>query len=323
MASEAQNRAHSEDGALSETETAPGLLFPGQGAQKVGMCRGLLETFPPARELFAQASDLLEYDLQQICLEGPTETLDATEYSQPALFVSSLAALARLEHDQPAVVANCRAMAGLSLGEYTALVAAGVMDFATGLKVVQQRGRAMQAAADREPSGMISVLGLERDQVAQLCDQQRQPGEVLQIANLLCPGNIVVSGHRDACLRMVTAATAAGAMKVIPLAVAGAFHTPLMQPAVEPLRAALQEARLQRPRVPVISNVDARPHDDPEEIRQLLANQVTQPVLWEDSLRWMLDGGVGEFYEVGPGSVLRGLLKRIQRKIPCHGVLDN
>jgi [acyl-carrier-protein] S-malonyltransferase len=307
---------------MSQAETPTGLLFPGQGAQKVGMCRTLLEQFPPARALFAAAREVLGYDLQQICLEGPAAQLDATEYSQPALFVASLAALAKLKHDQPAVVEEARAVAGLSLGEYTALVAAGVMDFETGLRIVQRRGAAMQEAANLEPSGMVSILGLDGERISELCAGVRQGAEVLQVANLLCPGNIVVSGHLDACRRLSAEAVAAGAMKAIPLAVAGAFHTPLMEPAVGPLRAALATARLNAPTATVVSNVDAQPHDDPEQIRELLAQQVTRPVRWEESVRWMLSHGVKSFYEVGPGTVLRGLLKRIDRKIPCHGVAD-
>jgi [acyl-carrier-protein] S-malonyltransferase len=209
----------------------------------------------------------------------------------------------------------------LSLGEYTALVFAGVMDFATALKVVQTRGEAMQAASDLVPSGMVSLLGLELTKIEELCQQARQPGEVLQVANLLCPGNIVVSGHKSACERVAELATAAGAMKTIPLSVAGAFHTPLMQPAVERLTAALASAKLNQPRIPVVMNVDAQPHDDPEAIRDLLVRQVCSPVQWEASQRYLLAQGFDTFWEIGPGRVLRGLLKRIDRKAACEGVM--
>jgi [acyl-carrier-protein] S-malonyltransferase len=236
------------------------------------------------------------------------------------LFVASLAALEQLKRNSPELVDRCISAAGLSLGEYTALVFADVMDFESGLRVVQERGRAMQDAADAESSGMVSVLGLEREQVESLCNDVRQD-ETLQVANLLCPGNIVVSGHRGACERIADAATAAGAMKVIPLAVAGAFHTSLMQPAVDRLRAALENVPMQRPRIPVISNVDARPHDDPNEIRELLIQQVCSQVRWEDSMRYLLDErGITSFYEIGPGRVLCGLLKRIARKVPCENI---
>jgi [acyl-carrier-protein] S-malonyltransferase len=286
------------------------------------MGRQLAESLPVARELFERANALLGYDLTDICWNGPAEKLDNTVYSQPALFVTSLAALEQLKQQKPEVVAGCELTAGLSLGEYTALVFAGVMTFEDALQVVQERGRAMQAAADLTPSGMVSLLGLEPAAIEQLCLDAKQPGEVLQIANYLCPGNIVVSGHKSACERVAELAVKAGAMKAIPLAVAGAFHTPLMQPAVERLTKVLAGVTLRSPRIPYVSNVDAAVHSEPEEIRQLLVQQVCSPVRWEDSQRWMLAQGVTTFYEVGPGRVLRGLLKRIDRKVGAEGTLD-
>jgi [acyl-carrier-protein] S-malonyltransferase len=275
---------------------------------------------PAARALFDRAGAILGYDLYKLCTEGPAEKLDSTVHSQPALFVSSLAALEQLKQDSPQLVDRCAAAAGLSLGEYTALVFAGVMDFETGLRVVQERGRAMQDAADASSSGMVSVLGMERDQVQKLCDEARSD-QVLEVANLLCPGNIVCSGETAACERLITLATAAGAMKVIPLAVAGAFHTSLMQPAVARLQKALADVPMKKPRIPVVSNVDARPHDDPSEIRELLIKQVCSQVRWEDSMRYLLDEqNITQFYELGPGRVLCGLLKRIARKVPCENV---
>lgn len=286
------------------------------------MGKELCERLPAARQLFARAAGVLGYDLAAVCFEGPKEKLDSTVYSQPALFVTSLAALELLRQEQPEVVAACAGAAGLSLGEYTAMVFAGALEFESGLRLVQQRGEAMQAAADAEPSGMVSVLGLEREQVQALCDEARGPGEIMQLANLLCPGNIAVSGHLAACARIPDLAQKAGAMKTVPLAVAGAFHTPLMASAVEKLRAALAATEIRTPRIPVYSNVDARTHQDPTEIRGLLERQVCSPVLWQDSMERMLAEGFDEFYEVGPGRVLRGLMKRIARKTACHGVLD-
>jgi [acyl-carrier-protein] S-malonyltransferase len=233
--------------------------------------------------------------------------------------VTSIAALEWLRATSPEVVDSFAAAAGLSLGEYTALVFAGVMEFESGLRVVQRRGEAMQAAADAAESGMVSLLGLEPEQIDALVAEARG-SDVLVVANYLCPGNTVVSCSRLACDRVAAAATAAGAMKVIPLKVAGAFHSSLMQPAVAKLAAALAEVSLSRPRIPVISNVDAQPHDDPEEIRALLVRQVVEPVRWESSMRYLLDQGFDSFYEIGPGSVLKGLLKRINRKTPCENV---
>lgn len=284
------------------------------------MGRQLVDSLPLARELFHRAHAILGYDLLELCLNGPQEKLDSTVYAQPALFVTSLAALEWLGHQRPDVLSDCRGAAGLSLGEYTALTFAGAMEFEDALRVVQERGRAMQAASDAVPSGMVSILGLEVEQVQKLCEDARAEGEVLQIANYLCPGNLVVSGHRGACQRVADLALKAGAMKAIPLAVAGAFHTPLMQPAVEPLRRALAEVSMHRPRVPVYSNVDARPHEDPEEIQALLVQQVVSPVRWDETMRNMLRAGYDQFWEVGPGRVLRGLLKRIDRKAASEGV---
>ena len=298
----------------------PAFLFPGQGAQSVGMGRQLIEGTPAARDVFQRAKAILGYDLLAVCLEGPAEKLDATDYSQPALFVTGLAGLEWLRANTPDFHGGCRAAAGLSLGEYTALVFAGVMSFEDGLRVVRERGRAMQAASEAVPSGMVSILGLDREKIEKLCEDARAEGEVLQIANYLCPGNIVVSGHQAACQRVADLAVKAGAMKAIPLAVAGAFHTPLMQPAVERLAKALASVKLNPPRIPVISNVDAAAHSDPEEIRELLVKQVVSPVRWEESLKRLLAEGYGPFWEVGPGRVLRGLLKRIDRKAEADGV---
>ena len=295
-------------------------LFPGQGAQSVGMAAESVAESPAAAALFEQANQLLGYDLLALCTGGPAERLNATNHSQPALYVASLAALERLKANDPDKLEACGITAGLSLGEYTALAFAGAISFEDGLKVVAERGAAMQEAAEGSPGAMVSVLGVEPDKLQELCDEARGNG-VLQIANLLCPGNTVVSGSRDACERVAQLAEGAGAIRVIPLAVAGAFHTGLMEPAVERLAAVLEEVTLATPRIPIVSNVDAKPHTDPTEIRGLLVKQIVSPVLWEASMRALMEEhGVEGFVEIGPGRVLKGLLKRIDRKKPCESV---
>jgi [acyl-carrier-protein] S-malonyltransferase len=294
-------------------------LFPGQGAQEVGMAAQVVQECPAAKALFTSASDILGYDLLSVCVNGPAEKLDSTVMSQPALFVAGLAAVEKLRQDAPDVIDQCQGAAGLSLGEYTALVFAGVMSFEDGLRVVQVRGRSMQEAADATPSGMVSVLGLEPDKIESLCEQASSKG-LIRLANFLCPGNTVVSGEKAACAELERLATEAGAMKTIPLSVAGAFHTPIMKPADDKLAAVLSNVKMNKPRIPVYSNVDASTHDDPEEIRSLLVKQVLQPVLWERSMRQMLDDGYDQFYELGPGRVLAGLMKRIHRKVAFENV---
>ena len=297
------------------------ILFPGQGAQHVGMGKRIVEQYPKAKELFDQAGQVLGYDLAKLCFEGPADELDSTIYSQPALFVASLAALEKLRADTPEIVLGCEMAAGLSLGEYTALVFSGAMSFEDGLRVVQRRGQAMQAAADATPSGMVSVLLMDRDQVQKVCDEASGHGSI-QIANYLCPGNIVVSGENSACVRAAEIAEAEGG-RAMPLAVAGAFHTPIMKPADDQLAEVLNGTTIKAPEIPVVSNVDAAVHSDPDEIRKLLIKQVLQPVRWEDSIRNMLDAGCTDFYEVGPGKVLKGLMKRIARKTPITTINDS
>lgn len=297
------------------------VLFPGQGAQSVGMAGAWCLANRAATDLFARAAEILGYDLLAICCDGPADRLNTTAVSQPGILVTSLAALAVLRDRDPAPLEAATVTAGLSLGEYTALVFAEVLSFEDAVRLVDIRGRAMQECAEHSPGGMVAVLGLEREQVLKVCTEARG-SDVLEVANVLCPGNIVVSGSVDACRRVEAAALAAGAMKCVPLDVAGAFHTRLMEPAVGKLRAALADVPMKPPRIPVVSNVDARPHADPEEMRGLLARQVCGVVEWQASMDQVISTGVQAVWEVGPGRVLRGLLKRISRGTACHGVFD-
>lgn len=294
-------------------------LFPGQGAQYVGMAGALYDTLPAARELFDRAAALLGYDLLAVCLAGPKERLDSTAVSQPAIYVASLAALEQLEATEPGAISDAVAAAGLSLGEYTALTFAGALSFADGLRLVQKRGEAMQAAADARAGGMVSLLLLEQEKVEELVAQAAGATGLLRIANYLCPGNLVVSGEKEACDRLEQLAREAGG-RAVRLSVAGAFHTALMQPAVEALTAALAGVNLAAPRVPVWANVTAEPYADVADIKPGLARQVVEPVRWETTLRGLLASGVERFYEVGPGRVLAGLLKRVERKADCRNV---
>ena len=285
------------------------------------MAKSLSARFPAAKALFDQAREILGFDLASICYDGPTERLDTTVISQPALFVSSLAALEMLRAEHPEVVDNCAMVAGLSLGEYTALVFSGAMSFEDGLRVVQRRGEAMQQAADANPSGMVSALLLNREQVAQVRDEASVAGQIW-IANYLCPGNTVLSGEKPACVRATELIEKLGG-SARTLAVAGAFHTPLMATACGQLEEVLRKVQIKAGRIPVVSNVDAKTHSNADDLQQILIRQVTQPVLWEDCVRELLAQGCDQFYEIGPGKVLKSLLKRIDRKMDCQSINDD
>ena len=294
------------------------LLFPGQGAQFLGMGRGLLDRNATARLLFAKASEILGYDLAKLCIDGPEHQLHLTKHSQPALFVHAMAALADFLKQHANIFDSVVAVAGLSLGEYSALACSGAISFEDGVRLVQQRGSAMHDAASAVPSGMTSVLGLVQAELEAVCDLARREGEILQIANLLCPGNIAVSGHLGSIEAIDEKAVAAGATRTIRLSVAGAFHTDIMKPAVERLGVALESTSFKNPRFPLFSNVDAQPHTIAEEFAPLLMKQVVSPVQWESTLRNLLAYGVDQFYEIGAGRVLAGTLKRVDRKAACE-----
>ena len=299
-------------------------MFPGQGAQFVGMCADVVKDVPKAKELFDQASEILGYDLLQVCTEGPKEKLDSTVVSQPAIFVASMAAVEKLrseEGGQEAIDAATCAM-GLSLGEYSALCFADAISFADGVKITKARGEAMQAASDAVDTGMVSVIGLDKEKVGELCTMAAEKsGEKVQIANYLCNGNYACSGTSAACDMVGELAKPEfKARMTVKLAVAGAFHTDFMAPAVSALQDVLKEVEIKKPRIPVISNVDAKAHSDPDTIKKLLATQVTSPVLWENTMDLMLSSGFEKAYECGPGKVTAGILKRFSKTAPCTNV---
>jgi [acyl-carrier-protein] S-malonyltransferase len=292
------------------------VFFPGQGAQYVGMAGQLVKDVPKAKQMFEQASEVLGYDLLKMCLEGPKDKLDSTVISQPAIYVASLAAVekARMELGQEAID-KITVAAGLSLGEYTALCFAGAISFEDGVKIVKVRGEAMQRASEKTPSGMVSVIGLDSEIVQKLCEKAAaDSGAKIQIANYLCAGNYAISGAKSACAKAAEIAKPEfKARMTVPLSVAGAFHTDFMAPAVEELADVLGKVKIVKPRIPVISNVDAKPHSDPAVIKAILTKQVTSPVLWENTIAAMMERGYEQGWEMGPGKVVAGIVKRINK----------
>ena len=291
------------------------LLFAGQGAQTVGMGKDLAAEFPLARALFDRANACLGYDLARICFEGPETELTRTENAQPGIFLVGWIAFELLRERVPGLAFE--ATAGLSLGEFTALAAAGAMGFEDGLQVVRQRGRFMQEACEVTKGTMAAVIGLEEEPTRQACEEAG-----VELANLNCPGQLVISGESEKILRACELAKARGARRALPLSVAGAYHSRLMASAQPKLRAVLNAITFQAPRVPVVSNVTAFPHASPPEIIDLLVQQVTHPVRWEASIRGLLSQGFSRFIELGPGTVLAGFLKRIDKTAQVVSVGD-
>jgi [acyl-carrier-protein] S-malonyltransferase len=295
-------------------------MFPGQGAQQVGMGRENVENHPAAREIFQRANEILGFDLSRVCFEGPAEELERTDISQPAILVSSVASLEAYrasggDFGDPVVTL------GLSLGEYTALCFAGALSFEDAVRLVRLRGQFMQEACELVPSGMLSVIGLDRIALEEVV-RQASEGEVLQLANFLAPNQIVLSGALGALERASGLAQEAGARKTVSLAVSGAFHSEFMRPAQERLAAEVEQIEMKSPRIPVLMNVDAVPLTDVAAIRSSLVRQLTGSVYWVDSMRQLVQDGVSTFYEVGPGRVLAGLLKRVDRKVTSISI-DN
>lgn len=291
------------------------LLFAGQGAQVVGMGKELAETFPSAKAWFERANAALGYDLAGVCFQGPESELTRTENAQPGIFLVSWVAFQLLKERAPTL--SFQATAGLSLGEFTALTAADAMSFEDGLKVVRQRGRFMQEACDQTRGGMAAVIGLDEAPMREVCEQA---GVVL--ANLNCPGQLVISGESDKIAKACELAKAKGARRALPLPVAGAYHSPLMASAQPKLQAELARITVPAPAVPVISNVTARPHEGPDSIRARLVEQVTSSVRWEESIRYLLGQGFTRFIELGPGTALSGFMKRIDKNATVLNVSD-
>lgn len=293
--------------------SATAFVFPGQGAQIVGMGADFAREYAPARAIFERADALLGYGLSALCFSGPDEALNATAVTQPALYVCGVAMLRALEAEHPGLTPACAA--GHSLGEFTALTAAGALDFDDGLRLVAERARLMGEAGAAHPGGMAAVLGMEVEALAEVCARASdQTGEPLVVANDNCPGQVVISGGLKALDAGLELAKAAGAKRAVKLAVSVAAHSPLMAPASEALNRSIAATTFHPPRCPVYANVTAAPLTTVEAIRDELARQLTQPVRWTATIQAMRAAGVGRFIEIGPRDVLTGLLKRIDRE---------
>lgn len=294
-------------------------LFPGQASQQVGMGQDVALAYPVARQTFEEADDVIGISLTRLCFEGPEDELTDTINAQPALLTTCVAILRALQHEfgmRSLGVGQVgdSFVAGHSLGEYTALVAAGSLTFADGLRLVRERGRLMKAAGEQNPGLMAAVLGLDEAQVAAICAAATHSGGIAQVANDNCPGQVVISGDHAGMEAAMGALSAAGARKVVPLAVSIAAHSPLMQSVVGALRGAIDAAAMTPPAVPLIANTSAQPLTDVEAIRAELTAQLTGNVRWTASMQWLLAAGVTRFVEIGPGDVLTGLMRRIDRQ---------
>ena len=290
-------------------------VFPGQGAQFAGMGKDLYDSKPLAKELFDKANDILGYSITDIMFNGTDEQLKETKITQPAVFLHSvISALCLGDEFTPAMVA------GHSLGEFSALVAAGALSFEDGLRLVYARAMAMQKACEVVPGTMAAIVGLDDETVEKICQQVSTTGNVVVAANYNCPGQLVISGNIDAVNQACELLKEAGAKRALPLKVGGAFHSPLMQPAKDELQTAIENTTFAEPKCPVYQNVDGQPHTAPEEIKKNLIAQLTSSVRWTSSVQNMIKDGANDFTECGPGKALQGMIGRIDKDVTAHGI---
>ena len=293
-------------------------VFPGQGAQFTGMGKNLYENNQVAKDLFDKANEILGFNITDIMFEGSDEELKQTKVTQPAVFLHSvISALCMGDDFKPEMTA------GHSLGEFSALVAAGALSFEDGLKLVYKRALAMQKACEAAPSTMAAIIALPDATIEEVCAEVSKPGNIVVAANYNCPGQVVISGNIEAVNEACEKLKAAGAKRALPLKVGGAFHSPLMQPAKEELESAIEATEFHTPKCPVYQNVDAKPHTDPEEIKKNLIAQLTAPVRWTNEVQNMIADGATDFTECGPGKVLQGMIVKIAKgndAVTAHGL---
>jgi [acyl-carrier-protein] S-malonyltransferase len=292
-------------------------VFPGQGSQTVGMCRDLYDNVASARSIFEEADRVLGFPLSRLCFEGPEEELRQTVNAQPALVAAAFACLEAAREINGANFAAPTFTAGHSLGEYTALAAAGVFDFTTAVRLARERGRLMHEAGQKRAGGMAAIIGLEETKLAEICRQSETV-----IANINCPGQIVISGAIENLNKGMELAKAAGAYRVIPLQVSGAFHSSLMKPIIAEMSAIIGSMPFKDPIIPVIGNMTAAPLATAAAVKEELINQLTNPVLWQRSVEYMVTQGVDTFIEIGPGKVLTGLIRRINKDVTTRNIND-